>query len=346
MSIPIRNIYYLLLYAWDRLDERDDACVGGLETTQLVELFGRILHGTTTRIFRRGIDKSYRAATELVTGARGRIELTPTLRQDLLARGQTVCTYDELTVDSPPNQVLKAAAQRIFMTAGLHVRVADLMRECLGLLRSVTSQPLSVRLCRQAQLHQNNLAYRLPIAIGELLATESLVDEQTGTVVFKDFDRSDGPMARLFQDFVKSFLRREQEQFRVHSRAVGWGGFSGSSTARAVIPGMQTDVCLERGDYAAVIETKYYGNPFVGHHGAFRIPSDHLYQLYAYVRNLAFTRASVDGILMYAEPGETLDQEFNLQGHRMRVLTLNLAAEWRDIHQRLAGVVEWANARS
>jgi 5-methylcytosine-specific restriction enzyme subunit McrC len=345
VSIPIRNVYYLLLYAWDRLEERDDTCVAGLETTQLVELFGRILHGATTRIFRRGIDRSYQPTTELLTGARGRIELTPTLTRGLLARGQTVCTYDELTVDSPPNQVLKAAAERILMTTGLDVRVADLMRECLGLLRGVGSLPLTFRLCRQAQLHQNNQAYRLPIAIGELLATESLVDDRAETTVFKDFDRSDGPMARLFQDFVKNFLLREQKLFNVRSPAVGWAGLAGSSTARAVIPGMFTDVCLERGGYAAVIETKYYSNPFVGHHGARRIPSAHLYQLYSYVANLAFTRASVDGVLMYAEPGDPLDEEFELQGHRMRVLTLNLAADWQDIHRSLMEVVEWANVR-
>jgi 5-methylcytosine-specific restriction enzyme subunit McrC len=345
VSIPIRNIYYLLLYAWDRLDEREDTCVDDLETTEVVELFARILHGATTRIFRRGIDRSYRATTELVTGARGRIELTPTLTRDLLSRGQTVCTYDQLTIDSPPNQVLKAAAERILGTTRLDVRIAALMRECIGLLRGVSSVPLSIRLCREAQLHQNNQAYRVPIAIGELLATESLIDEQTGTVVFKDFDRADGPMARLFQDFVKNFLLREQDSFHVRSPSVRWGGLEGSSAARAVIPGMFTDVCLERGEYCAVIETKYYSNPFVGHHGARRIPSGHLYQLYSYVTNLAFTKAPVDGVLMYAEPGDALDEEFALQDHRIRVLTLNLATEWRHIHQRLIGVVDWASAR-
>jgi 5-methylcytosine-specific restriction enzyme subunit McrC len=345
VSIPIRNIYYLLLYAWDRLEERDDTCVAGLATTQVVELFGRILHGATTRIVRRGVDRSYQPATELLTGARGRIELTPTLTRDLLARGQTVCTYDELTVNNPPNQVLKATAERILLMARLDGRVADLMRECLGLLRDVGSVPLSTHLCRQAQLHQNNQAYRLPIAIGELLATESLVDEQTGTVVFKDFDRSDGPMARLFQEFVKNFLLREQDVFSVRSPAVAWAELVGSSTARAVIPGMFTDVCLERAECVAVIETKYYSNPFDGHHGARRIPSAHLYQLYSYVTNLAFRRRAVDGVLLYAEPGDALDEEFDLQGHRMRVLTLNLAADWQDIHRRLIEVVGWASGR-
>jgi len=141
VSIPIRNIYYLLLYAWDRLDERDEASVDGLETTQLVELFGRLLHGATPRIFRRGIDRSYRPTTQVLTGARGRIELTPTLTQALLARGRTVCTYDELTADSPANQVLKAAAERVLVMSGLDVGIANLMRECVALLRPVTSLP-------------------------------------------------------------------------------------------------------------------------------------------------------------------------------------------------------------
>jgi 5-methylcytosine-specific restriction enzyme subunit McrC len=105
---------------------------------------------------------------------------------------------------------------------------------------------------------------------------------------------------------------------------------------------MLTDVCLEHGEYCAVIEVKYYSNPFIGHYGARRVPSGHLYQLYSYVTNLAFTNAAVDGVLMYAEPGDTLDEVFELQGHRIRVLTVNLAADWRHIHQSLMSVVKWA----
>ena len=38
-KIPIQNIYYLLCYAWNRLEERDIVDVSGIDSTNLVDLF-------------------------------------------------------------------------------------------------------------------------------------------------------------------------------------------------------------------------------------------------------------------------------------------------------------------
>lgn len=342
MSIPIRNIYYLLLYAWDHLEERDDAHVRDLQSTEVAELFGRVLHGAITRIFRKGLDRNYLPTTDTLAGVRGSIEISATLTRDLLRRGQTVCTFDELTADTLPNRIVKAAAERVLAARQLDHVVADLMRECVRLLRPVRSVPLTSRLCRHAQLHQNNRAYRLPLAVAELLAANSLVDEHTGAVVFRDFARADGPMARLFQAFVKNFLKREQNAFVVRSPALGWTDLVGAPAATALVPGMFTDVCLESPGQTTVIETKYYRDPFAGHYGVRRIPSAHLYQLYAYVNNLALTGVTTSGVLLYAQPGEPIDAKIELQGHRMRVMTLDLSADWQEIAGRLLELTAWA----
>ena len=43
--IPVKNIYYLLSYAWDRLPESEVTDVSGLESTELVDLFAAVLSG-------------------------------------------------------------------------------------------------------------------------------------------------------------------------------------------------------------------------------------------------------------------------------------------------------------
>ena len=43
MTIPITNIYYLLCYAWDRLDEKDVVDVHPEEEKDLADLFARVL---------------------------------------------------------------------------------------------------------------------------------------------------------------------------------------------------------------------------------------------------------------------------------------------------------------
>jgi 5-methylcytosine-specific restriction enzyme subunit McrC len=45
MKIPVRNLYYLLCYAWDRLEEGDVVAAEQEGATELVDLFARVLEG-------------------------------------------------------------------------------------------------------------------------------------------------------------------------------------------------------------------------------------------------------------------------------------------------------------
>ena len=54
MKIPIQNIYYLLCYAWNKLDERDIVDVRGIDSTNILDLFARVLIGGLSRLFKQG----------------------------------------------------------------------------------------------------------------------------------------------------------------------------------------------------------------------------------------------------------------------------------------------------
>ncbi len=41
MSIPIENIYYLLCYAWNKLDEKDRVAVSAEDYTKLLDLLAK-----------------------------------------------------------------------------------------------------------------------------------------------------------------------------------------------------------------------------------------------------------------------------------------------------------------
>jgi 5-methylcytosine-specific restriction enzyme subunit McrC len=108
---------------------------------------------------------------------------------------------------------------------------------------------------------------------------------------------------------------------------------------------MFTDVSLERDEYTGIIETKYYREPFSTRHQTRRVRSGHLYQLYAYVKNVAHAGRAVDGVLLYAQTDQAEDAEVQLQGHRFRIVTLDLSLPWEDIHGRMTEIAEWARLR-
>ena len=59
MKVPIQNIYYLLCYAWDKLEERDLVDVSMSDYTQLADLFAKVLINGTTYLFKKGLDRDY-----------------------------------------------------------------------------------------------------------------------------------------------------------------------------------------------------------------------------------------------------------------------------------------------
>ena len=114
MEIPIANIYYLLCYAWEALEEKDTlADVGALDSTDLLGLFARVLTNGTRRLLRRGLDRGYLPCEGEIAGVRGKLLTTPTLRRDLLRCARAVCAWDELEYDTLPNRILKTTLQRL-----------------------------------------------------------------------------------------------------------------------------------------------------------------------------------------------------------------------------------------
>ncbi len=63
----------------------------------------------------------------------------------------------------------------------------------------------------------------------------------------------------------------------------------------------------------------------------------HLYQIYAYLKNWKSETDGdqCEGILLYPAVNYPLDLSFNLQGHSVRLCTINLDQAWQSIKAEL-----------
>ena len=55
MSIPIQNIYFLLSYAWNRLDEAERVKIEKKELTDVPSLLTRVLLNASTALLKQGL---------------------------------------------------------------------------------------------------------------------------------------------------------------------------------------------------------------------------------------------------------------------------------------------------
>jgi len=91
------------------------------------------------------------------------------------------------------------------------------------------------------------------------------------------------------------------------------------------------------------VDTKYSITTLCAtQHSSAKFKSDNLYQVYAYLRtqeDLSDVNRAAEGILLYPTTGLDIDSTMKVQGHKIRVATVNLNDPWEKIEKRLISLV-------
>lgn len=342
-SIPIENIYYLLCYAWGYVQQSERVSLGSEQFDSVSDLLAHLLTEGTAHLLSRGLDQGYQVTREDIRGVRGKIILGETIKRNRLASAQVVCEFDEFTRDVPHNQIVKAALGRVMRSPEVK---RDLRRRAYRLrdrMSGISDVPLTSAPFRRVQLHSNNRVYSFLLDLARLIAAESIVDEASGSVRFVDFSRDEARMGELFEEFVRNFLKAEQDRYAVSSPHLTWFEATGTDEAMAHLPTMRTDIVLEEPGRVVVIDSKFYNRPLIRHGlgGNDKVRSAHLYQISTYVEHMAAARPyeKVEGLLLYARAGRPFSLDYSIKGRRLQAVSLDLRQAWPEVHNDLVSLV-------
>jgi len=341
-AIPIENLYYLLCYAWNRLDEGKIVHVDGMEGNELPNLFAQVLIHATQHLLKDGLDRGYEAVSDDMTCLRGRVNFSESLKRSLFIQGKAHCSFDELTHNVLHNRLLKGTLRRLaateYLEPDLRSQLIRLHRRLDG-IEEITPSRLAFR---TVQLHRNNAFYAFVMNICELVSSSLLVHERPGSYRFRDFIRDEERMAKVFEDFVFNFFRLEQSEYTVTRDRIEWDTAMTSPGARELLPEMRTDTSLRSPSRTIIIDTKYYMAALSENFGKERFRSEHLYQMFAYLKNLERREGPdsfAEGLLLYPAVSKSLDFAFKVQGHSIRLATINLNQSWSLIKQDLLNLL-------
>ena len=347
MDIPILIIYYLLSYAWDKLDEAEPKEVSQVDNHNVINLFARVLSNRTAYLLRRGLDRGYIEKQDILGVVKGKINISETYLKNLLPMAKVDCTFDELSYNVIHNRILKSTLESLLKSDELRKDVREQLRlSYLKLPADIEMLNVRKEHFRSLKFHRNNFFYDFLMKICELINDNYLTDETDGKKVFQDFTRERKQMQYLFESFVAKFYQkhRDEHAYRVSSqKRVDWYNLSTDEESNQYLPTMQPDIVLESQNRKIVLDTKYYKDALKEYHGKKRISSDNLYQMYAYMKNLAANDSSYeycDGILLYP----TVDESFKgamweLDGHKLYAKMINLNQDWDKIHSDLLNVI-------
>ena len=334
MPIPIKNIYYLLSYAWNKLEESKLVDVSAENESDLPNLLSKVLLNGTKVLLKRGIDKQYLTENKVYQGIKGKVNITDSLRKNLFSQGLSVCEFDELSVNILPNQILKTTLQNIIKISSLSPTLKQEIRTIIYRLHEVDEIVLTDTIFHQVQINRNNSFYTFLLNISELIHKNLLINEESGNFQFKDFLRDERQMAKLFEEFIRNFYKIEISEAKVFREDLRW---KMAGETHQFLPKMQTDVSIKINDRKLIIDAKYYKETLQKYYDSEKVHSQHLYQLFAYLKNQEDTQA--EGILIYPTIQKSLSLAYTHEGHTIRIETLNLNQDWHGVKADLLGII-------
>ena len=118
-SIFIKNIYYMLSYAFTTLNQGGYEDVATEEFENIHNLFAAILAKGISRQLKQGLYREYLNRKEDVAVVRGKIDMPGTIQNRLARKRVLTCEYDELSENNLLNQILKTTVMLLLR----HTRV-------------------------------------------------------------------------------------------------------------------------------------------------------------------------------------------------------------------------------
>ncbi|WP_439882170.1 5-methylcytosine restriction system specificity protein McrC [Pontibacter sp. MBLB2868] len=345
-QIPIENIYYMLAYAWDRLDEAEAINVGTDRFDDIYNLFTKVLVNGTNHLLKQGLKRDYVEHEELTNRLRGKILFQPSIKQNILQHAQAYCAYDELSFDILHNCLIRATLEKVRRFPYLDSELQHEIRYVLSRFPSVNTRNIGISDFKKVRLHRNNNNYKLILSICELIWRELLLTEETGEVPFTDFVRDKKKMPYLFERFLFNFYKRhlEPEKWEVKREAIKWRlKATLNSSDLSYLPSMGTDISLISSSKHFIIDAKYYPEALKIRYEKEKLISSNLYQVFSYVQNvIADEDKEIEGILIYPEVEKNLSLSFEFNRWNkplIRVCTINLNQNWKQIEKDLLAII-------
>ena len=335
-KIPIRNVYWMLCYAYDVLKTKD---YSKLESEAFDEniynLLSRILLCGAGSLVKKGLYKSYIDETDELSTVKGKINIGETIRRLSFNRAKVVCTYDDFSNNIYMNQIIKATFHLLLK------KKCDSHKDIRNMLRWFAEvDDISVKTIDWSVLtfNRNNKHYDMLLYFCKLICDEYISNQNVGKKNFVKIE--DKLLPALYEKFVFNFYK-QHTSYAVSHPQMKWDIDYGKEMINAnLLPTMQTDIVLDMNNKQLIIDTKFYGETLAYSYDVEKIRSGHLYQIYAYINNSKFD-GKIAGMLLYPTiNGKDVEMSCYICDKKVMLNTLNLAEEWDEIKGKLLAIVE------
>lgn len=338
--IKIQNIYYMLAYAFQVLNEDSYVKIALEDFEHVEDLLAAILAKGIANQIKRGLGREYIPQTDALCSPHGKINISASLKENNIQKKRLVCEFDEFSENSFINQILKTSALILIRSDAVAPEQKKALKKVMLYFSAVdTISPSDIKWA-SIKYNRNNATYKMLINICYLVIESLLPTMQQGSKKLSQF--KDDNLHRLFEKFVLEYYRKHYPSCKASAAHINWNVDDGIVD---LLPAMKSDITLESAGKALIIDTKYYGHTMQTNSlfNSQTIHSGNIYQIFSYVKNKdANHTGNVSGMLLYAKTDEeiTPDNCYLMDGNRISVKTLDLDKDFAGIRVQLDKIIE------
>ena len=334
--IPVQNIYYMLSYAFQALQTQTYKNLATENFHNTAELCAAILDKGVSTQLKRGLGRDYVPKSESLSTLQGKLNISQSIKTQALLKKQMICTYDEFSTNTPFNQIIKST-----MLLLLKANITNTRKKSLLLFFSDVDE-IDLRFVNWNQRYnRSNQTYQLLIGICYLVYNGLLQTQTDGTTEIMDFF-DEQRMCHLYEKFLLEYYKKEHPELTANASQIAW---QLDDTENQMLPKMQTDIMLSKGNNILIIDAKYYSHMTQQQYGTNTLHSNNLYQIFTYVKNKEFELRNVEhtvsGMLLYAQTNEDIipHNTYQMSGNQITVRALNLNQNFSGIADELDAII-------
>ena len=352
LGIPIRNLWNMLLYAWNDIPLKSHWMMTDAESAPTLDaLLATILMKLMQGRMRIGLGGDYVPEKGSIRGIRGRIDFTESIKQRAFDHGEAYCEYKQYSANAPKNQIIRTTLARLIQTGqfGPETDQANTLRHRLRRLTNsldgIDLIELTPDLIHRQRLGRNDNDYRVMLEICWLILMRQMPTELSGLHPLPAIDRDALVLHNIYERFIANFYRHHLNGWIVTpQKRLEWH----EKNTNPFLPSMIPDLILQEksSNKLIILDTKFTARSLSPNQWGKEIfDSSHLYQLYAYLKSqahLSEAHQNAIGILLYPAVQGRFSERIELQDHMMRVESIDLTMPWQEIERQLLELIQSA----
>lgn len=352
-KIPIKNIWLLLLYASDLYRSLGKQQRIQLENNpeDLIKLAAELYCKAAWERLMRSLSCGYTPHTQILNRVRGKIDILATVRQHLLEKGRIQCQFEVLTIDTPKNRYIHAAAHTLLPL----IEDEELKIQCQKIISRFNTLKIGQSThydFKADYFDRSGTQDRYLLTLCRLIFKLAIPTEQTGMQSAEQINKTDTWLRQLFEKATIGFARVNlpASSWEISSgKRLFWQQESASNHIEDFLPNMQTDLIIEHSacQHRMIIDTKCTSIVRQSRSNKNKFKSEHIYQLYAYLRSQEKTTDApschATGMLLYPAIDENINEDVIIQNHIIRFSTINLQEDSSLIRKNLLRLLSQCN---